>query len=349
VTFIDLRATTMVCELLGGYMKSSTFGWLWYQAIPGGLSTNAQLIPVLFSGAVVSSFFLICLLPALAFRPHPFLATVIGYAVSFCLALNLIADPILSLSGLGGVRWQLALSQGAVEQKLPLVATYIILSIIFILTVRFSKVRMWFSELSRPNVSLELKEALSRLQAGDETPRTICNIGLLYDKAGLRRQSRKQLKKIKNLFGPTTYSYFLESVLCYRQRKYKKARQMFVATADLSGVEGQLKADLLAAAACAAFAQNDWKETLNLCDRALEFDHRCLMARMVKVDVYLKQGNREKAGDELLLAMSLAGDRMELERKLPLDCDESFAALVKMESIRVSSQPTAELTKTSKI
>jgi hypothetical protein len=123
---------------------------------------------------------------------------------------------------------------------------------------------------------------------------------------------------------------FLESLLAYRKREYKAARELFLYTSDRRGVDGVLKASLLAAAGCAAFAADDLIGALNLCERALEFDNASLIARMVKVDVFLRQGKRDQAGDEILSAMRL-GLTLELENKVPLDVERSFSAIVQLD------------------
>lgn len=336
LTLCELRATTVVCEMFGGFIKSWTYGLLWYQAVPAGLSSAKLIIPVLFAGEIVTTLLALCLIPALLFRPHPFLATLIGYTAAFILGLNFIADPILSFAGLGGLRWQLALMQGPPEQIVPLVAVHAVLALLFIAFIRNSHVRFWFSDLTRPNTSEELKEALAHLNSSPETAQMMCKVGLLYDRAGMRRQAKRQLRNIKDRFpDQVLFANFLQSLVSYRRRDYKKARHSFVHTSDFPGVDGELKASLLAAGACAAFADNDIIGALNLCERALEFDDACLVARMVKVDVFLRQGKKEQAGDEILTAMHM-GLTMDLENKVPLDADKAFESLVCIEERRGS-------------
>jgi hypothetical protein len=81
-----------------------------------------------------------------------------------------------------------------------------------------------------------------------------------------------------------------------------------------------LRATFLSAAACAAYAQGDIHGSINLSDRALEFDSDSIVARMVKVDAYLRLGKREQAGEEVLAALRLGSD-FELECKVPLDAE----------------------------
>ncbi|HEY9676606.1 MAG TPA: hypothetical protein V6C76_01290 [Drouetiella sp.] len=333
---VDMRTTSTLCDMLGGFVKSFNYGLLWYHIVPAELATQ-YVIPVLFSGSVATSVLALCLLPALFFKPHPFVATVIGYTSVFLLALNLIVDPLLSIAGLGSLRWQIAFAQGAENQQLPLVAVHVVLATIFVLFMRYSKVRPWFSELSRPNANEELREALSNMHTYPDSARLVCKVGLLYDKAGLRRQAKKQLKRLRDNFGQSLYALFLESLILYRRRDYKAARQSFIYTSDHPGVDGDLKASLLAAAACAAFAEGDVIGALNLSERALEFDDACLVARMVKVDVFLAQGKKEHAGEEILYAMHM-GLTLDLENKVPLDVEKAYTELVSLEDRRLGKR-----------
>jgi len=342
LNLLDLHATTTVCELLGGYLKSWNYGFLWYQAVPAGLASNELVIPVLFAGSIVTTLFALCLTPSLLFRPHPFLATVIGYTISFVLALNLLADPLLSLIGLGGLRWQIALSYGAPQQRMPLIAVHAVLALVYLLIVRNSHVRLWFSSLSRPQATAQLRQALSSLQANPLSARLLCSVAILYDGAGLRGQSKNLLRTLKGQFPYSPFSYFLDALVAYRRRHYKAARKAFVYTSDYPGIDGELKASLLAAGACSAFADNDLIGALNLCERALEFDHQCVISRMVKVDVFLRQQKKEQAADEILVAMHM-GLSLEISDKIPLDIDRAYNLLLELEeakSIRHILQPS---------
>jgi tetratricopeptide (TPR) repeat protein len=329
VTLLDLRATVVACNLLGGYVKAWHFGLLWYQVIPGGIPDNL-LIPVLFAGPLASTILALLLIPPLFFRPHPFLACILGYASVFIFSVNLIVNPILAVAGLGGNDFEQALTTGNSQQLLVVGAFYSLLALIFFACVRAGRVRLWFSELTRPSASRDLKEALFSLHGSPEDAKLSCRIGMLYDKAGLRRQAKSQLKKAKATYPHSLYTMFLASLIAYRQRDYKNARKLFLTTSDVQGVDGELKASLLAAAGCAAFAASDVIGALNLSERALEFDDACLIARMVKVDVFLQQGKREQAGEEILHAMRL-GLNLELEDKVPLDTERAFSALALLE------------------
>jgi len=342
VNFLDLRATTICLEGFGGYMKSWSYGLLWYHVVPAGLPNQELIIPVLFAGSAATTIFALCLLPALAFRPHPFLATLIGYSVAFIFALNFVADPILSAFGLGGVRWQVALAAGSPEQRAPLIMVHIVLSVIFLAVMRSVHIRLWFAAMARPHATSQLKQALASLKTDPSSARLLCLVGVLYERAGLQSPAKAQLKKLKTQFPYSPYHHFLEALVSYARRDYKLARKAFIFTSDYPFVNGELKASLLSAAACSAFAENDLIGALNLCERALEFDDGCVVARMVKVDVFLRQGKKEQAGDEIMVAMHMGLD-LDLENKIPLQLENAYNMLVAMEEtkgVRHILQPT---------
>lgn len=328
--FLDLRATTVTTEFLGGFIKSFTYGFIWYEAIPAGLTSERFVIPSLFAGEIIQCILALLLLPALLFRPHPFLSTVIGYTAAFVLGLNFIAEPILALVGFGGTKWSAAMSMAPIAARMPLVTVHVVLGAIYVWMMRTARVRLWFSELTRPAASDELRRAISTWHASPESARLAFRVGLLYDRAGLRRQAKRLLGRLKSEYRHPLYANFLEGILTYRRREYKKSRQAFLLTSNYPNVDGELKGTLLAAAACAAFADGELVDAINLSERALEFDEQCLVARMVKVDVYLRQGNKEKAGEEILLAMRM-GLTLDLENKVPLDTDKAFECLLTAE------------------
>ena len=330
-TFLDLRTTIVACESLGGYVKSWSYGLLWFNLVPAGLPSEHLVIPVMFAGAVLESVLALCLMPALLFRPHPFLATLIGYTVAFVLALNFIVDPLLSVVGLGGPRWQLVYSMSTPQEKTWLFSALAVGALSYLCLIMSQRVRLLFSGLSRPQASDDLKVALYEWKACPDNASLSCRVGLLYHRAGLRRRATGQLKKLSRSHPGSIYCYFLESVLSYKQRSYKASRQAFLITSEFPGVDGNLKASLLAASACAAFAESDTTGALNLCERALEFDDGCLVARMVKVDVFLRQGKKEQAGEEILLAMR-RGLTLDLEKKVPLDVNKAFDTIVRLEN-----------------
>jgi tetratricopeptide (TPR) repeat protein len=226
--------------------------------------------------------------------------------------------------------WQQIINRASLGPLLSLGVANLFLAAIFVAVLRNTRVRFWFSELTRPTASQDLREALSSWHGDSDSAQLNCRLGLLYDKAGLRRQAYSQLKLAKEKYPRSLYTLFLNSIICYRRRDYRNARHLFLIASDASGVDGELKADLLAASACAAFAAGDTVGALNLSERALEFDYSSLVARMVKVDVFLRQGKREQAGEEILATMRL-GLTLELENKVPLDTDRTLQAIAKLE------------------
>lgn len=341
LVLLELRATIVGTELLSGSVDNWTYGFLWYEVVPSSIARNL-LIPALFSGELAILLLTILIVPVLFFRPHPFMSTLIGYSATFVMSVNLIIEPLLSFTGLGGNKWTLALESGATEQILPLVLGHLVLAGAFILIVRNSHIRMWFSELSRPEASDMLKQAIDEYRsfnnqnANDETARITCRLGLLYDRAGLKRQSKKQLKLLERQWADSIYTAFLKAMVAYRHCRFEDARAYFVVASDYPGVGEALKASLLAAAGCAAFAHGDAVGALNLAERALEFDDDSLVARMVKVDAYLKIGRKEQAADEILIAIH-SGLTLDLENKVPLDLEKTFNAIASIDE----TQPVA--------
>jgi hypothetical protein len=336
LTLFDFRTTSVCCQLLGGYLSDIRYAVLWYQAIPVGLPSTDLFIPVLFSGTIVETVLVLLLLPALAFRPHPFLAMLIGYTAAFVPAMNLIVEPILSFTGLGNPKWQLATTYGDNHQALIMLGLHVFLAVLYLLVISNEWTRFWFAGLTRPAASDKLKETLANHDNIDN-PKTACYLALLYERAGLRGKSQRQLKRMKKLCGDSVYTSFADAYLCYRKREYRKARRLFLGVAQGETLDTTLKGTLLAAAACSAFAEGDLIGALNFCERALEFDNHSLVARMVKVDVFLRQGKKDQAGAELLVAMQL-GLTQELENKIPLDAEQTFRSISMCEERRAAKQ-----------
>lgn len=329
LNFLDLRATTVACDLLGGSVKSWSYGLIWFHVEPV-LARSADILPAYFAGVILQMLLAILLLPALLFRPHPFLSCLVTYTVAFIFGANIIADPLLSASGLGSPRWQMAYGALPDKARLALLALHLSCVGVYCLLMFSQRVRLMFASLSRPVASEELKKALIAFRSQPDSPRLSCQVGLLYDRAGLRRRAKSQLSRLKSTNPDSLYTAFLEAMLDYRRRDYTRARKAFLKASDYPGVDGRLKASLLSAAGCAAFASDDITGALNCSERALEFDDYCLVARMVKVDVFLRQGKKTEAGQEILLAMR-EGPTIDLERKVPLDADWVFAAIVSLE------------------
>ncbi len=331
LNFIDLRSTMVACNLLGGYVKSWSYGLMWFHVQPVGLPEHQLIIPVFLAGAVFQLLLAVFLLPALLFRPHPFIATLVGYTAAFTFGLNLIIDPLLALVGMGSPRWQIVYGLLSHHERAIFLTVHIAAAALYIIAMLSQSIRLVFAGLSRPGACDELKKALAEYRSCPGSVRLACLVGLLYDRAGLRRRARAQLKHLTTRDSDSLYTTFLQSLLLYKRRDYRLSRQAFITSSDYPGVDGSLKASLLAAAACCAFADEDVTGALNLASRAIEFDDFCLVARMVKVDALLRQGKKEEAGEELLLAMR-EGLILDLEKKVPLDADEVFESLVALEA-----------------
>jgi len=135
---------------------------------------------------------------------------------------------------------------------------------------------------------------------------------------------------------------FLKALLAFRQRQYAASKLGFIQTSEYEGVDGELRASLLAAAACAAFAAGETVKSLNLCDRALEFEDACLTARMVRVDAYLAQGKKEQAAQEIMVAMHLGLD-FDLKDNVPLDIEKAYGEIVALTRRSPSQKADSDL------
>ncbi len=260
-------------------------------------------------GEMVQLIFAFVLVPALLVRPHPFLATFLGYTVAFTLGLNLVLNPAMALAGVGTERL-----------NNPFIIVHSLLTLTFLFCLRYSPVRFWFSGLTRPQISKELAQSLALWKDQKHDPNLTLRTGLLYVRAGMNRQARTLLKHLDTT---NIHASFLKALISFRQRRYAQAKELFVQTSEFQGVDGELKATLLAAAACSAFANGETINSLNLCDRALEFEDACLTARMVRVDVYLAQGKKAQAAQDIMVAMHL-GLNFDLKDTVPVDIEQTY-------------------------
>lgn len=311
-----------------------------------------------FAGEILQVLFALVLIPALVMRPHPFLATFLGYTIVFTLGLNFILQPIMTLSGVFGISDLISgalssaagngttigakLGQVSSSSFLPYVATHAALALAYVACLSNSHLRMWFSHLSRPHSSRELKERMSLWREQKNDANATLHLGLLYTKAGLGRQSRKMLKHLQQNFPESMQTSFLKALLAFRQRQYSASKLGFIQTSEYEGVDGELRASLLAAAACAAFAAGETVKSLNLCDRALEFEDACLTARMVRVDAYLAQGKKEQAAQEIMVAMHLGLD-FDLKDNVPLDIEKAYGEIVALTRRSPSQKADSDL------
>ncbi|HNG74161.1 MAG TPA: hypothetical protein PLY72_06885 [Candidatus Obscuribacter sp.] len=333
LTLADLRATEVAASHFGAYLARPVYGLVWYQGDLSGLSSihdMPSLFLVIFAGAITQILFALCLLPALAVRPHPFLATLLGYTIAFPLALNLVFEPLLSLSGMASLgaapRMETLVRAGVQAHYWTPLFIQMGASLLYLLCILSPPVRQWFASLTRPQVSQELAECLRQWRGQKEDQELSCQVGLLYVKTGLLFKARNVLQSMKKQYPGSPYTDLLAGVLAFHRQKYQEARQAFEKVTNHPAVEGELRAQLLAAAACAAFAQQDLTAALNFADRALEFEDGCLTARMVKVDVYLAQGKKEQAAQEIFVAMHL-GLEFDLKDKIPIDSEKALIYL----------------------
>jgi hypothetical protein len=333
IVALDLKTTIIAAEWCGGWVKDWSYGILWFEAIPRSLPDVDLLIPVLFVGVAMQFSLAVLLLPALFFRPHPFVATVIGYTISAIFGFNLILDPIISLFGAGTSRWQLAYSAIPKDQLMVVIGVYACAAVSMLLLSRSKALRLWFADLSRPLVAEELRSALYEAKTEPASAYRTCRLAILLERAGMRSQAAGELHRLRATAAGSLYLYFLEPFMMYRRRRYDAARAGFERAAAYAAIPETMRASFFAAAACSSFADGDTRRALNLCERALEFDAQCLIARMVKVDAYLRNGNKEQAGEEVLAAMKQGLD-FDVEDKIPMDPETTIGSIAKFEKSR---------------
>lgn len=300
ITLIDLRVSAAPA-IFAHFAGSQA-----HAVIPHTLFTAGQIVQIALA---------LLLIPALALRPHPFFATFIGYTIAFILSLDVLFHPLMSI-----------LFDTAGASDLLVYPIHFALAIALVAALRRGPIRMWFSELTRPQAASELRQCLALFQQAKEEPNLTLRLGLLYLRAGLKSRARAVLRHLNDNFPASIQATLLGGLLAFQQRKYGRAQSLFKATSDFTGVDGELKASLLAAAACSAFASGKSAEALNFSDSALEFEDN-LTARMVKVDAYLAQGKKEQAAREIMVAMH-HGLNFDLRDKVPIDIDKVYAGII---------------------
>lgn len=318
VVWLDYRATLVATDYLGGFTKDASYSILWFNALPQGLPHADFLMPALFAGVAVQFLLALCLVPSLFFRPHPFLATLISYTVAMISASTLMIDPLIGLFGMGSSRWQLAYSSLPKDTLMIILAMYACLIALSILAVKSKTIRVWFAEITNPILAEQLRIAIAEAESDRNNQFQSCRLGILFQKAGMRRHARREFAHLKEIAPASLFVLFLDGYMQYQKRNYRKARNAFDAASNYPYLTEGLKATFLSAAACSSFAQGETHEALNYCERALEFDEEALVARMVKVDAFLRLGKKEQAGEEVLAALKRGLD-FEIEDKVPLD------------------------------
>ncbi len=320
IVWLDLRSTLVATEYFGGWTKDWNYGLLWFSAVPLSLPNADLLIPVLFAGVLVQLLLALCLLPSLFFRPHPFLATIVSYTIGLILASNFIIDPIIAILGAGSSRWQITYESAPKDALMIILGIYACFSTLFLLAVKNKSIRIWFSELTNPVLAEQLRIAISEAEVDRNNQFQSCRLGILLERAGMKSHANKELKHLRKIAEDSVYVPFLEGYINYKRRSYKKALAEFERASNYPGLVDSLRATFLSAAGCSAYAEGDTERSIDFSDRALEFDDSCLIARMVKVDAYLRLGKKEEAGEEVLAALRRGLD-VDIEDKIPLDPD----------------------------
>lgn len=336
VVWLDLRATIVATDYFGGWVRDWNYGLLWFSAVPLNLPHSDFLVPVLFAGVIVQLVLCLCTLPSLFFRPHPFMASIITYTISLILASNLIIDPVIALAGAGNSRWQLAYACAPRDALMIIIALYACFSALFLVAVRSKRLRIWFAELTSPVIAEQLRIALSEAQFDRRNQYQCCRLGILFERAGMKSNAKRELWHLRKIASDSIYVPFLEGYINYRRRNYKKARAAFEYATRFAPLSDVLRATFYAAAACSAFAEGDTDGSINLSERALEFDNNSLVARMVKVDAYLRLGKKELAGEEVLAALRQGLD-FEIEDKVPLDPDFTLKQIFRFQRTAATS------------
>lgn len=346
VAFIDLRTTEIFASYLGAQVTGVTYGFIWFNADLSDIFASIKepyLLPVLFAGSLTQIALALVLLPTLLFRPHPLLSAVVAYLAVFLLGYNLLADPFLGLIGQGVPRFaylahRLMHSPDAIS--IYIASFYAISALIYVATLKSNRVRLWFSGLTKPALAQKLKIILkdARAQAdGANHDLRLINMGLLYLRAGMNSRVRGILKEMKTDPDLALEYGLLDGLMAFNKQRYSKARKCFDAAQALA-VGTALKSRLLAAAACSAYAAGDTKAAFELADRSIEFDDTCIVARMVKVDVYLSRQNKEACAQEIMVAMHM-GLELDLKDKVPISIDEALALIDQDRQASLSPEP----------
>jgi tetratricopeptide (TPR) repeat protein len=343
LNLLSLKATFAAIDYFGGSVQDWSFGMLWADCTPQGISNPDALACVYLAGPCVQLLFALALAPALLFRPHPFIVCLISYTMCFTFALNLLLDPAMCAMGIGGLSWRVAYRFFSEPAKLYLFAFNITAALTFLAIFRSVSIRSLFARLTRPVAYSALEIAKAQAQAFPHSAQLACRLTLAYEQAGLSRQAYKQLKLLAKKFPDTLWLPFLRGYLAYKKTNYKAAFKAFAEASETPLAQGRLRSYFLAAQACSAFAQGKKVEALNLAERALEFDDHAFVARMVKVDVFLADGKKDQAANEVLqflskgfgtrdfLTKDIDGQESELKGKIPLDVEKTIDEIARAE------------------
>lgn len=326
LTLLNLKATMVACQNLGGFVSNWAWGLIWYQATPQGLTSIKDLLTVLFAGPALEILLALCILPALLFRPHPFLAALVAYTSAFIIGLNLIVDPLMSLVGMGNSCWKLLYLSLPYPTNIYALAIHVALALGFIALVRSSIIATIFTGLIKPQTQEALKEAQDQYDNNPDDMESAVRLGLLLQSAGLNGRVRALTKDLNKRYNNSLYVEFLQAMLHYNYRNYALAQKLFMQCADNGTSQETLRAIFFAAAACCASADGDTQKTLYLCERALEFDECCLTARVLKIDYFLTKGKKDQVDEEIEQA-DRRGINLEDTVAIPLDVEYTLGEI----------------------
>ncbi len=341
-------ATQSIIRGLGAQANQTTYGLYYYFVeVTGAESFSmAKSLLVSLSGDLVLFIFLMAILPTFLLRPNPLYSTLLGYSIVFLIGYNLTCHPIFSALGLTYGPWT---GMNFEPESLPRASVLLGLNatlLFLLITLGGSKpVRNWFSQLSRPLANQRLQEAVqsikSEISVADlaESPALICRLAHLYHLAGLTKESKEHLKMLNRRYESSIYTAFLNATLAYHLKKFDYAKRQFVFMANLPGLaqENKLKADFLAAASCASFAQGKARSAFRLCLKALQADKNCLLAQLIKVDTLLATGKfsrLEMENDSLVLFE--VDPQKALDEIVPLDFNKTFDAISRIEDTKTN-------------
>jgi tetratricopeptide (TPR) repeat protein len=342
LNLLALWVSIVACQWFGGYVKALNYGLLWYQVIPGELASKHDLLLVLFSGELAQIFFVLLAMLALFFRPHPFLSMIITYSCAFVLGINLIADPLLSTIDLGSAHWQTIINNSNSQQLTVFIVAHLLFACVYLAILKSERVAMLFARLIRPMAVERLQNFLAEMQSTNSSTKNLSqpvlasNLILLYEAAGLKQSADRKLRIIKKQYTGISV-FFTEAYINYCRHKYKVAGKLFMAAADACVPEiDRLKSMLLAAAACCAQMNQNYEDALNLVERSLEFDHYSPMARIIKMDILLRQGKEKRAAEELKTFM-WEGLNQNIEQSVPIDWNQALKLINECETSKVLS------------
>lgn len=343
---LKMLGTQSIVRALGGDARVTNFGFYYYTFdLEAALWSQSKTVLAAISGEMVLFAFLAALLPVFLLRPNPLFSTLLGYSLVFLTGYNLTCNQIFSALGLTFGPWSIIDfdTKFGGEDFWVLGLSVSVLSVLMFVAGA-KPTRNWFSQLSRPVANQRLQEAVALIRQEKniaDSPALICRLAHLYHLAGLTKESKAHLKMLNRRYKSSIYTAFLNATLAYHLKKFDYAREKFVFMAnhpELSG-EKKLKADFLAAASCASFAQGKARSAFRLCLKALQADRNCLLAQLIKVDTLLATGKFSRLEMENDSRVLFEVDPQKaLDEIVPLDFNKTFDAIA-----RIDGQVSVEL------